>query len=76
MVMVAQLCAFTKNHWTVYLKLMNHMIYKICLNKVIFKCFKNDQAGYLNDHIALLKNKKLKECENNLKVEDIESVSI
>ena len=28
-VMAAQLCEYTKNHWIVYLKLVNCMIYEI-----------------------------------------------
>ena len=35
--MTAQLCEYTKNHWTVHFKWVNGMVCKLYLNKVVIK---------------------------------------
>lgn len=34
-VMFAQICDYAKNHWNVYFKCVNYMIFKLYLNKAV-----------------------------------------
>ena len=36
-VIVVQLCEYTKNHWTVQFKRINFMVCELCLNKAVIK---------------------------------------
>ena len=39
MVTVAHICVYTKNHWSVYFKWVNCMVYDLDLNKTVKICF-------------------------------------
>ena len=48
-VMVVQLCEYTKNHWRVYFKWVNYMVCELYLNKVIKQ--RNKDYSTIYQHI-------------------------